>query len=302
MKAAIIGSNNIDLITRVERMPQLGETLEARSFALAFGGKGANQAVAFARLGGQALMVSCIGDDAFGQQMKDNLDRQGVDTSALRVATGQSNGVASIFVDDRGNNSILIVEGANGALQPNDLDHIEGLKDCQLIILQLEIPLETVYRAIKWGQDHHIPVLLNPAPAKELDFEQIKSVDFFVPNETELASLTGMTTETLEEVEKAAQALIRRGLKRVMVTLGSRGSCLVTAEGCQIVAPRTVTPVDTTGAGDGFIGSFAWHCLTHRNVVKAMEWANSYAALSTTRPGAQDSYLTLEEFERVLNS
>ena len=240
---AVIGSNMVDLVTYVSRMPVRGETLEAPNFELGCGGKGANQAVAAARLGARVVMVTKVGDDVFADNTIRNFEREGIDTTHVRKVAGVPSGVAPIFVEPDSSNSILIVKGANRHLQPADIDAAAPmLAECALIVLQLEIELDTVYHAIEFGARHGIPVLLNPAPAvADLDFERIRSVEFFVPNETELAIVSGMPVDSRERATRAAEALVARGLKHVLVTLGSNGSLLVyTSNGSLLgVVPST---------------------------------------------------------------
>lgn len=297
MKIAVIGSNMVDLTSYITRMPVLGETLEAPDFSMGCGGKGANQAVAAATYGADVLMVTKVGDDLFAENTIANFQKAGIDTKYVTKVPGVSSGVAPIFVDPNGQNSILIIKGANNALKPADIDAAENdLESCKLIILQLEIPLETVYYAIEFGQMHHIPVLLNPAPAtKELSIEKACECDFFMPNETELAILTDMPVTTIEEAEKAADSLVARGLKNVIVTLGGQGSLLVTKTKTTFVRPFQVNAIDTSGAGDAFIGCFSCCYAETGNVPDAMKTASAFAALSVTKCGTQKSYPQKEE-------
>ncbi|GHS93506.1 ribokinase [Synergistales bacterium] len=299
MKIAVIGSNMIDLVTTVTRMPRMGETVEAPSFDMGFGGKGANQSVALAKLGGEVLIVTKIGDDIFGPSVRENFKKLGMDTRYVDTVPGMSSGVAPIFVDAEANNSILIVKGANKMLAPEDIDRAAiEIKKCGLIILQLEVPLETVYYAIDWGEKNGIPVILNPAPAVELDYRYVRKVSFLVPNETELEVITKMPVGTMGEIYAAARSLIKEGVKNVIVTLGAKGSLLVTEGREELAPPSVVKSVDSTGAGDAFIGSFAYYYTKTGDVLGAMKTANRYAALSTTKPGTQKSFATLEEFEK----
>lgn len=239
MDIAVIGSNNVDLITYIDRMPAQGETLEAPDFQMGCGGKGANQAIAAARLGSEVLMLSRVGNDLFAGNTINNFKRNGIDTTYV-LPTEATSGVAPIFVDRDSNNSILIIKGANDLLTPADIeDAAEDIAKCKLIVLQLEIPLETVYAAIDFGNEHGIPVLLNPAPAHpDLDIERIKGATYFMPNETELALLTGLPVDTIDEVRDAAQVLLGRGVQDVVVTLGSRGALWINGER-EILIPAT---------------------------------------------------------------
>lgn len=299
-KIAVVGSNMIDLITNIERMPNIGETLEAPSFDLGFGGKGANQAVAAAKLGAEVVMVTKVGDDMFGRGVKENFASFGIDTTYVETVPGVSNGVAPIFVDEEGNNRILIVKGANEHLKPEDVDKAKAkLLGSDFILLQLEVPLETVYRAIEFGVENDIPVILNPAPARPLDFDYVQKVAVFVPNEVELEMITGLPTSTIEEVEEAGKSLLEKGVKTVLVTLGARGALLI-EEGLTRLFPAVkVETKDTTGAGDAFIGSFAYYYALTGDIFQAVERANHYAALSTLKTGTQKAFLTRAEFDKA---
>jgi ribokinase len=298
-KIAVVGSNMVDLVTYVKRMPRMGETIEAPSFEMGHGGKGANQAVAAARLGASVLMVTKVGDDMFADNTIKNLASFGVDTRYVSSVKGRSSGVAPIMVDPSGENSILIVKGANADLSPADVERAaEDLKQCDLILLQLEIPVETVYAAIEFGKRHGVKTLLNPAPAVEnLDAERIRHATFLTPNETELAILSGMPVESEAEIEAAAHSLMATGIETIIVTMGSRGALLLTGDQAKRIAPVRVTPVDTTGAGDAFVGSFARYYVDGLGLEAALDKAVRYAADSITRRGTQKAYATEAEFD-----
>jgi ribokinase len=300
-RIGVVGSNMIDLVTYVDRMPARGETVEAPSFEIGHGGKGANQAVAAAKLGADVVMVTKVGDDMFADATIRNFQSFGIDTKHVERVPGASSGVAPIFVEKSGENSILIVKGANARLSPADVERAaDDLKACDLILLQLEVPLETVYAAIAFGKTHGVRTLLNPAPAnRQLALDRIRDVTLFAPNETELAALTGQPVESEEEVAKAAQALVSQGIEAVIVTLGARGALLVTASERRRVAPVAVDAIDTTGAGDAFIGSFARYYAGGATLDDALDVAARYAADSVTRHGTQKSYATQAEFERL---
>jgi ribokinase len=298
-RIGVIGSSNVDLVTYVDRMPVWGETIAAPRFEMNMGGKGANQAVAAAKLGASVVMVSKVGDDALGEGVLRNFEEIGVGTEHVLRVTGRSTGTATILVNAKGDNLILIVKGANGDLTPADIEAAgEALKACDLILMQLEAPLETVYAALAFGKRHGVKTMLNPAPAvKNLDIDTIRLASFVAPNETELAILTGMPAETEEEIAAAAKGLVARGLETVIVTLGVRGALLATAQGLKRIAPVRVEAVDSTGAGDAFIGSFARYFVAGLSIEKALERATLYAADSVTRRGAQKSFATEAEFE-----
>ncbi|KEP70024.1 ribokinase [Thioclava dalianensis] len=300
---AVVGSNMMDLVTYIERMPARGETLAAPDFAMGFGGKGANQAVAAARLGSKVAMVTCVGDDGFGAQVRANLESNGIDTTHVRTVEGSASGVAPIFVEPDGENAILIVKGANAALAPSDVDGAaEMLRGASAILLQLEVDLATVYHAVAFGAREGITTILNPAPAhRDLDIAQLDGLDWFCPNESELALLTGLPTDTEADVTAAARHLIARGIRNVVVTLGGRGARRITADHVEEIAPVAVTPVDTTGAGDAFIGAFAHYLGAGHAPTEALTRAARYAALSITRRGTQTSYATAPEFAEFLS-
>ncbi|MFZ2261986.1 MAG: PfkB family carbohydrate kinase, partial [Luteococcus japonicus] len=258
---------------------------------------GANQAIAASRLGSRVLMLTRVGEDLFAQNTVRNFEENGIDTRHVLPTSGPS-GVAPIFVDEAGRNSIVIVKGANDLLSPEDIDAARNeIARCRLIVLQLEVPLETVYHAIQTGQELDIPVLLNPAPATpELDYARIATVDWFMPNESELALLTGLPTDSLDEVEDAARSLVDKGMRNVVVTLGERGVLWLSADSKHLVEPVSVQAVDTTGAGDAFIGCFSHALVSGKEVLEALRLANAYAADSVTRRGTQTSYATVEDF------
>jgi ribokinase len=298
-KIGVVGSNMVDLITYVDRMPGPGETLEAPTFEMGCGGKGANQAVAAARLGADVMMVTRVGDDVFADNTIRNLASFGVDTRHVEKIAGRSSGVAPIFVEQSGENSILIVKGANADLLPAEVDKAASdLKQCGLILMQMEVPVETVYHTIELAAKNGIETILNPAPAAaDLDPERIRQVTFLVPNESELALLSGLPTDTDDDIVTAARSLIARGIRTVIVTLGGRGARMITATEIVNIAPVKVTPKDTTGAGDAFIGSFARFYAENGDVVSSLKKASLYAAHSITRPGTQKAYASVEEFE-----
>jgi len=299
-RIGVVGSNMIDLVTYTDRMPGPGETIEAPDFELGFGGKGANQAVAAARLGSAVTMVTCVGDDMFGHQQIRNFKDNGIDTSHVHMIAGQSSGVAPIFVEPSGENAILIIKGANARLTPAHVDAAgPALAGCDAILMQLEVPLEVIYHTIAWASTRGITTVLNPAPASTaLEVARLAGLSFFCPNETELATLTGLPTGTEDQILTAARQLIGQGIGQVVVTLGGRGARLVTADAVQDIAPVQVTPVDTTGAGDAFIGSFAHFLASGAGAAAALGHAARFAAMSITRRGTQKSYPTAQEFAR----
>jgi ribokinase len=295
----VVGSSNVDLVTYVDRMPVWGETIAAPRFEMNHGGKGANQAVAAAKLGASVVMVSKVGDDTLGEGVLRNFAETKVNTSRVDRVPGQSTGTATILVDNKsGDNCILIVKGANGDLSPADVERAgDDLKTCDLILTQLEVPLETVYATLAFGKRHGVKTVLNPAPAvRNLDMESARDASFVMPNETELAILTGLPVESEAEVAAAAKNLLARGFEAVIVTLGARGALASTAEGARRIEPVRVEAIDTTGAGDAFIGSFARYLAAGLSLDAALARATRYAAFSVTRRGAQKSFATEAEF------
>lgn len=303
MDIAVIGSNMVDLISYIDQMPKEGETLEAPNFKMGCGGKGANQAVAAAKMGSKVIMLTKVGDDMFGDGTINNLKKYDIDTEYVKMVSGSSSGVAPIFVDKSSKNRILIIKGANQYLKREDIDQAaDKLKTCSLIVLQLEIPLETVYYAVRFGHENHIPVILNPAPAsKALDFNIISSCDYLMPNETELEILTGMPVETEEQIISAAKLLITKGIKNVIVTLGQSGVLWLAKEQVHHIDAYSVKAVDTTGAGDAFIGCFAHFLNQGKDTLYAIKMATAFAALSVTRHGTQSSYPSKEELQLFLD-
>jgi ribokinase len=304
-KIAVVGSNMVDLITYTDRMPVPGETIEAPRFEMGCGGKGANQAIAAARLGADVMMVTKVGDDIFADNTIRNFEKSGIDTRFVERVPGTSSGVAPIFVEPSGENSILIIKGANALLSPADVDRAEeALKDCALIVMQLEVPLETIYHTVALGARHGIETLLNPAPAPiDLDAARIEALTFLVPNQTELATISDLPVTNEAQAETAARSLVARGIRTVIVTLGGKGALLVSAgQETKRIAAIPVTPVDTTGAGDAFIGSFARYYVETGDMEAALHKAVRYAADSITRPGTQKSYATAADFEAFLET
>jgi ribokinase len=301
-KITVAGSAMVDLVTYIDRMPREGETIEAPHFSMGYGGKGANQAVAAALLGAEVAMVGKVGDDLFGPGTLDNFRRFGIDCSFVDMVQGESSGVAPIFVDPHSKNSILIVKGANLRVSPADIDRAAKLiRSSDLVILQLEIALETVYHCIESCREWGIPVILNPAPADtRLDLARIGGIFLFAPNETELASITGMPVTSLDQARTAAASLLDKGLDRILVTLGEKGCLLVTRDETLRVPGIPVASIDSTGAGDAFIGSLAVRYLETKDLEESMRWANAYAALSTTGKGTQKSFASRTAFEEFL--
>jgi ribokinase len=297
-RIAVVGSVNTDLTTVTNSVPRSGETIFGSGFHLGFGGKGANQAVAARLCGADVLMVAKVGDDIFGKAMAANLASYGIDTAHVGVVNGVSSGVAVILVEPTGQNRIVVVKGANDRLGPADVDAAAAdLRGVDAIILQFEIPLDTVYHTIDFARTHDILCIVNPAPALPADIGSLADADYFIPNETEAERTAGLPVHSIGDAEICAAALIQKGLRRVVITLGERGSLVATSGGAELIAPFKVTPVDTTGAGDAFIGSFSVFLSQGLPERDALTRANLYAALSTTSSGAQRSFPIRSVFE-----
>jgi ribokinase len=294
----VVGSANIDLTTFADRFPKPGETIFGQRFDLGFGGKGANQAVAARLCGADVFMVARVGSDLFGPATIDNFKRLGIDTSHVKQVEGWSSGVAPIFVDPDGQNRILVVKGANDALKPADVDAAaEMLKAADCIVLQFEIPLETVYYTVEFARKNGIRCILNPAPGQPVDMRELTGLDYFVPNESEAETITGIAVRSLDDARGCAEKLTRDGIRRVIITLGSRGSLLAGRELSEHLSAFPVRSIDSTGAGDAFIGSFAVFLAEGVPEQEAVRRANLYAALSTTGVGTQKSFYDRQRFD-----
>jgi len=302
-RIAVVGSANIDLTTFTDQFPKPGETIFGQKFDLGFGGKGANQAVAARLCGAEVFMVARVGSDLFGPATIENFRRQGIDPTHVKQVEGLSSGVAPIFVEPNGQNRILVVKGANDALKPADVDAAaETLKSADCIVLQFEIPVETVYYTIQFARTHGIRCILNPAPAQPVDLSDLKDLDYFVPNESEAETITGRPVKNVEDAKKCAEQLVAGGIRRVIITLGANGSLLAGRDGSEHVPPFPVKSIDSTGAGDAFIGSFAVFLAEGVPEREAVRRANLYAGLSTTGVGTQKSFYDRSRFDSELDA
>jgi ribokinase len=299
---------NMDLVVRTPRLPAPGQTVMAHEFLQVCGGKGANQAVAVARLGGRTAMIGAVGEDAFGQALLESLKREHIEIRGVVRKPGPS-GVAFVAVEEGGENAILVVAGANGELRPADVDRAgETLRAASLVLLQLEIPLPTVLHTVRLCRQWGIPVLLNPAPAPEEFPGELYGVDILCPNQTETAGLVGgVTPATVEDARGAAELLLGRGAKRVVITLGALGA--VAAESQPKGTPRVewlpafkVDAVDTVAAGDEFLGALAYRMAGGVPFFEACRFACAAAACAVTVPGAQASLPALDDVLSRLRS
>jgi ribokinase len=297
-RIAVVGSANVDLVTFTERFPVPGETIFGQHFDMGFGGKGANQAVAARLCGAQVAMVARLGADLFGPATIKNFQSLQIDTSHVRVLEGVSSGVAPIFVEPSGQNRIFVIKGANDRLMPADVDLAAPLlKQADCIILQFEIPLETVYYTIRFAHANGIKCILNPAPGQPVDLDEVARVNYFIPNESEAETISGKPVTTVEDATACAQYFLERGVPRVIITLGVNGAVLAGDGVLELIPAYMVETKDTTGAGDAFIGSFATFLAEGIPETEAIAQACLYASLSTTKVGTQKSFLSRSEFE-----
>ena len=295
----VVGSLNADLVVRAPRFPQPGETISGEDLQVIPGGKGANQAVAAARQETNVSMLGRVGEDSFGAFLLENLKSNRVDSQLIQ-RDDASTGTAIIVVDANGQNSIILSAGANGKVNAVDVNRA-SFSDYNLLLLQLEIPTPVVLSAAQRAHESGLRVILNPAPAKELLNELISLTDFLIPNETELSLLTGLSVNDMNSREQAARALLARGAKNVIVTLGSNGALIVTNSLVQHVESHKVNVVDTTAAGDAFIGGFATALLQDKSLEEAVRYGCACGALATTKFGAQPSLPTKEEVESLMS-
>jgi len=297
-RIAVVGSANVDMTTFADHFPKPGETIFGQRFDLGFGGKGANQAVAARLCGSEVYMVARVGDDLFGPSTIKNFEKLGIDSSHVRQVSGVSSGVAPIFVEPSGQNRIIVVKGANEALKPADVDAAaDTLKKVDCIVLQFEIPLETVYYTIKFARKNGIRCILNPAPAQPVDLAGLDGLDYFVPNEHEAESISGKPVRNVDDAKQCASTLLASGIRGVIITLGSNGSLLAAGKDMTHVPAFNVKSVDSTGAGDAFIGSFATFLGEGQPELEAVKRANLYAGLSTTGVGTQKSFYDRARFD-----
>jgi ribokinase len=296
VRVCVVGSSNLDLIFRTDRLPRPGETRAAAAYQLTCGGKGANQAVAAARLGAHVTMISRVGRDVFGNRLVDNFRAHGIDTRHVLTDDARPTGLASIAVDDDARNCILVVPGANAGLTPDDVRAAaDSLRSADVVVAQLEVPLETVIAAFEIARAAGVRTILNPAPAVSLPDALLVLADVCVPNEPELELLAGRPLPALADVESAGRALRERGPDRVVVTLGERGALVIGPDPAEPIPPYRVDAADTTGAGDAFVGGLAVFLGAGRPLRDAARLAGAVAALSVTRVGTQTALPTRDE-------
>jgi ribokinase len=301
-QVVVAGSANIDLIARVSHLPKPGETVGDAEFSQAHGGKGANQAVAAARAGANVSFISSLGDDLFGQSMLKDFQRTGINTDYIMQAKGVPTGTALIWVDAQGENSIAVAPGANYQLSSDYIDECRILlSGAELILLQLEIPFETVEYIIDLCASLGKKIMLNPAPARKLERRHLKPLYCLIVNETEAAMISGLPVESRDEIQEAAKALLGMGPQMVVITLGSKGVYYVSKREQKFVDAYPVKTVDTTAAGDVFCGVLAAQLVKNKKVEDAIKFANAAAALSTTILGAQPSAPNQQQIQEFLD-
>jgi ribokinase len=296
----VIGSLNADLVVRAPRFPAPGETIQGEDLVIFPGGKGANQAVAAARLGAKVAMVGRVGKDSFGTTLIDNLKNNKVDVRHILRDDSTPTGTAVIVLDSHGQNTIVVSPGANGKVNSTDIEP-EAFMDSPILLAQFEIPLETVIYSANLAREKKLRILLNPAPARTLPDELLMTVDYIVPNETELGLLTGKPVNNLGSIEEACRSLVARGAQNIIVTLGANGALIVNKNRAKHIPAYEVKVVDTTAAGDAFVGGLAVGLLNGKSLEDAVQYACACGALAVTKFGAQPSLPTTEDIEKLLH-
>ena len=297
----VVGSANMDLVVRVERFPLPGETIFGTDFKMFPGGKGANQAVCCAKLGQKVRFVGKMGDDLIRERLSASLEQAGVIIDSLIVDPVEPTGTALITVDKNGQNEIVVVSGSNMKLRPADVDGVHDVfGSAAVVLLQLEIPLETVVRAAELAHEQQALLILNPAPACSLPASLLRLVDYLTPNESEAQMLTGIPVTRRSSAEAAAKKLVDQGVKNVLLTLGPEGCLLVNSSRAELFPACRVRPVDTTAAGDAFNGALAFALSRNEELDQAVRFANAVAGYSVTKLGAQRSMPTLTEVEQFM--
>ena len=297
-KICVIGSLNMDLVINTPRIPVIGETIIGNGFMTVPGGKGANQAVAAARLGGEVTMVGNVGDDLFGVSLKENLNINNVNSQNVKTLENVPTGVAIVVINE-GNNYIILDSGANFKISPEDISNLENvIKNSDILLLQMEIPQDAIERAVDIARKYGIKVLLNPAPARELSNDFLEKVDILTPNESECEYITGLKLSTFEDASIAIKCIMGKGVKQVVITLGGRGVVYNSGEKILHKPVPMVEVVDTTAAGDSFTGALAVALTKGMSIDDAIDFANVVGTITVTKKGAQTSLPFLEELEK----
>lgn len=297
----VVGSSNTDMIIKTTRLPGPGETVLGGRFLMAPGGKGANQAVAAARAGGRVHFIARVGGDLFGDSALQGFRRDDIHVNHVLIDDGAHSGIALIIVNEDGENSIAVASGANARLSPDDIRRArDTIGRAGILLVQLEIPMETVEEAVRIAAEFGAKVMMNPAPARALNPGLLQRIDYLTPNENEIENITGIRVETEKDAAAAARLLLQHGVKTVLITLGHRGA-YVAGEGIQQLVPGfQVEAVDSTAAGDIFCGALAAAVAENKPLLDAVRFANAAAAISVTRMGAQPSAPNREEIEAFL--
>ncbi|WP_392566828.1 ribokinase [Utexia brackfieldae] len=300
-KLIVLGSINIDHILTVKQFPKPGETLTGSNYQIAFGGKGANQAVAAGRGGANIQLIAAVGEDEGGRQIRQQLQKDQIQTASVSTITQEKTGIALIFVNAQGENEIVVYPGANAAVTPPYLVHYaQDIAAANAILIQLEIPLPTIEAAVKLAKAHHTQVIVNPAPATQLSDKILKHIDIITPNETEAESLTGIKVSNLTDADSAAQALHQKGIPTVIITLGHQGAWVSVAGKGRLIAGFQVNAIDTIAAGDTFNGLLVTALLAEKSLDEAVTYAHAGAAIAVTRSGAQPSIPWRDEIDAFL--
>lgn len=298
-KIIVVGSSNVDLTARVKRLPRPGETIGGATLLRANGGKGANQAVAAARMGANVMFLTCLGNDASGEMLSTQFAADGIDTSCIKLSATPT-GTALIFVDDNAENCIAVAPGSNNDLLPSDIDAAcRCMEGAEYLLVQLEIPMPTVARSVELADSLGIKTILNPAPMGPVPEELFSHIWLITPNQTEAEQLTGIHVETEEDARKAAGVLFTKGVGNVIITMGSRGSLVCTPESSVFVPSRKVQAIDTTGAGDVYNGALVAALSKGSSLIEAAKTATLASSISVTRMGAQTSAPYASEIENL---
>jgi len=300
----VVGSLNMDMVVNVDRIPNIGETVLANGFKKIPGGKGANQAVAARRMGSSVVMVGCVGDDENGRILIDNLDKDGIDTAYIKKDLETPTGIALIYVDKEGRNNISVYPGANLQINKEDVNKLNSIIESKVVITQFETPVETAIESFKLAKKNKRITILNPAPARQIPDELIQLSDIIIPNETETEVITGIKPIDEKSIKDAADIMLHKGAKYVIITLGEKGAAIVNKEKFVIVEAYKVNAVDTTAAGDSFIGGLAHYISKKDNLSfdilqDAVKFANKVSAIAVTREGAQSSIPYMWELKQI---
>lgn len=303
-KICVLGSMNMDLVMKIKDMPKPGETILSKSYEKIPGGKGANQAVAAKRSGAHVSMIAKIGKDDYGRELRDKLKDDNINIDYVFEDTSNATGTAMIMVADSGNNSIIVNAGSNMTINEKEIDSTtDRIKESDILIAQFETPEEMSLRAFKIAKENNKITILNPAPAKKIDDELLNVTDIIVPNETEAEVLTNVTVENIEDAKKAAKVFMDKGVKFVIITMGSKGAAVIGKDFCELVPAYKVNAIDTTAAGDSFIGGLSTKLnaneITKENILKAVKFGNMVSSIAVQREGAQPSIPYKEEVIKV---